>query len=57
VEKYPAISAVKRTWSIDMLHWMQMWITSYNFLDPRFKLSHVKDRAKVLEDMEKQMLK
>ena len=24
-------------------------------LDPRFKLSYVKDRAKVLEDMEKQM--
>jgi len=25
-------------------------------LDPRFNLSYVKDRAKVLEDMEKQML-
>ena len=27
-----------------------------SFLDPRFKLVYVKDRAKVLEEVEKQML-
>ena len=33
---------------------MQVWITSYNFLG--FTLAYVKDRVKVLEDVEKQML-